>query len=72
MGVALTEAMDFLCSILTRMRVVISEGVLEKRTALLIQNFLEQVRTLILYSHRGTMALCSLFLKLMLGLAIVM
>ena len=34
-----------LCSILTRMRVVISEGVLEKRTALLIQNFLEQVRT---------------------------
>ena len=28
------------------MRVVISEGVLEKRTALLIQNFLEQVHTL--------------------------
>ena len=32
------------CSILARMRAVISEGVLEKRTALLIQNFMEQVR----------------------------
>ena len=31
------------CSILARMRAVISEGVLEKRTALLIQNFMEQV-----------------------------
>ncbi len=40
-----TEALVSLCSILTRMRVVISEGVLEKRTALLIQNFLEQVHT---------------------------
>ena len=48
--VALTEAVIYLCSILTRMRVVISEGVLEKRTALLIQNFLEQVCTLLLAS----------------------
>ena len=40
-----TQPVVALCSILDRMRVVISEGVLEKRTALLIQNFLEQVCT---------------------------
>jgi hypothetical protein len=31
------------------MRAIIAQGVLEKRTALLIQNFLEQVRTAVPY-----------------------
>ena len=41
------------CRILDRMRVVISEGVLEKRTALLIQNFMEQVQYILSHCNRS-------------------